>query len=466
MAKPWNTWVFNSMQERDDVADTEVTCHEVLWSWMQVARLANFRSKWWAGGIHRNLSPSRAMGDRPVSNPPGICWAAYSDEAVLQSIKTIVSELQAPAVARSCTGPLAIDTAPVTVADSSNWGEGQPVSRDEKAVEKPRQEWYWSARWYAVSHAGEFGQRGITGWRIWDLFPGWDCMAVRWQSEQCHGTAFWASFWWHLFESYEGACVWIHRSSWHRYGRGELCRRWHWWGKRRRCIFSCRESSAGCCRVRGNSFDKQEGCPISMGKRAYGPDLRRPRTSGAKAAAFACQQQQFCSSWCWSERRVAMLYNDWCASNSYRWCPILQCGKAGHWWILLGGEGRKERVGSTCMVGPPAFGYDLQWPRQDCSTRDWDPRHVQKRYGNAWCFARGQKSERGNETPLCREDFQHLGDQAVQQALAPRWRKSCVGLLQGSEVGESPSNAGNISAGGFEILLLRLQGGWMRRDFV
>ena len=109
---------------------------------MQVARLANFRSKWWAGGIHRNLSPSRAMGDRPVSNPPGICWAAYSDEALLQSIKTIVSELQARAVARSCTGPLAIDTAPVTVADSSNWGEGQPVSRDEKAVEKPRQEWY------------------------------------------------------------------------------------------------------------------------------------------------------------------------------------------------------------------------------------------------------------------------------------------------------------------------------------
>jgi len=86
--------------------------------------------------------PSRAMGDRPVSNPPGICWAAYSDEALLQSIKTIVSELQARAVARSFTGPLAFDTAPVTAADSSSRGERQPVERDEKAVEVPKQEWY------------------------------------------------------------------------------------------------------------------------------------------------------------------------------------------------------------------------------------------------------------------------------------------------------------------------------------
>ena len=88
------------------------------------------------------FSPSRAMGDRPVSNPPGICWAAYSDEALLQSIKTIVSELKARAVARSFTGPLAIDTAPVIVADSSNRGGRQPVARDEEAVEKPRQEWH------------------------------------------------------------------------------------------------------------------------------------------------------------------------------------------------------------------------------------------------------------------------------------------------------------------------------------
>ena len=85
---------------------------------------------------------SRAMGDRSVSNPPGICWAAYSDEALLQSIKTIVSELQARAVARSFTGPLASDTAPLAVTDSSGRGGERPRSQDEKAVEKPVQEWY------------------------------------------------------------------------------------------------------------------------------------------------------------------------------------------------------------------------------------------------------------------------------------------------------------------------------------
>ena len=85
---------------------------------------------------------SRAMGDRTVSSPPGICWEAYSDEALLQSIKTIVSELQARAVARSFTGPLASDTAPLALADSSGRGGERPVARDEKAVEKPVQEWY------------------------------------------------------------------------------------------------------------------------------------------------------------------------------------------------------------------------------------------------------------------------------------------------------------------------------------
>ena len=41
------------------------------------------------------------MGDRSVSSPPGIHWAAYSDSALLQSIKTIADELQSRAASKS-----------------------------------------------------------------------------------------------------------------------------------------------------------------------------------------------------------------------------------------------------------------------------------------------------------------------------------------------------------------------------
>jgi len=85
------------------------------------------------------------MGDRSVSSPPGIDWAAYSDSALLQSIKTIVDELQSRAAARAAgVGQSwdAIVDIPAAKPATTPSLEDKPSSTDEKKVAEPVQEWY------------------------------------------------------------------------------------------------------------------------------------------------------------------------------------------------------------------------------------------------------------------------------------------------------------------------------------
>jgi len=85
------------------------------------------------------------MGDRSVSSPPGIHWAAYSDSALLQSIKTIADELQSRAAARAAgVGQSwdAITDIPAAKAAATPGQGGKPSSTDEKKVAEPVQEWY------------------------------------------------------------------------------------------------------------------------------------------------------------------------------------------------------------------------------------------------------------------------------------------------------------------------------------
>ena len=82
------------------------------------------------------------MGDKFVQNPSGIHWAAYSDSALLESIKTIASELQSRAAARAAASSGAAEATSSSRQLPALEGSVKPALEDEKAVEKPRQEWY------------------------------------------------------------------------------------------------------------------------------------------------------------------------------------------------------------------------------------------------------------------------------------------------------------------------------------
>ena len=77
-----------------------------------------------------------------MSEPPGISWSAYSDSALLQSIKTIATELQARAAARAAAGVGQSWDAITDVPAASPGVAQRAIADNEKAVEKPIQEWY------------------------------------------------------------------------------------------------------------------------------------------------------------------------------------------------------------------------------------------------------------------------------------------------------------------------------------
>jgi len=82
------------------------------------------------------------MGDRRVGSPPGICWSAYSDTALLESIKTITNELQARAVARASAASGSGGAASISEPTPALEGSNRPAIENAKEMEKPRQEWY------------------------------------------------------------------------------------------------------------------------------------------------------------------------------------------------------------------------------------------------------------------------------------------------------------------------------------
>lgn len=103
--------------------------------------LATFNSRGGREGFPTVLA-IRAMGDRRVVDPPGICWAAYSDSALLQSIKTIASVLQARAEERAAAGAPQTWDAIADIPAAVPRGETKPSGSDAQKVEKPVQEWY------------------------------------------------------------------------------------------------------------------------------------------------------------------------------------------------------------------------------------------------------------------------------------------------------------------------------------
>ena len=82
------------------------------------------------------------MGDRVVKDPPGICWSAYSDAALLESIKTIATELQSRANARASGTGGAIESASATAQQPVVEGSNRLALKDEKEVAKTPLEWY------------------------------------------------------------------------------------------------------------------------------------------------------------------------------------------------------------------------------------------------------------------------------------------------------------------------------------
>ena len=82
------------------------------------------------------------MGDRSVNSPPGICWAAYSDSALLQGIKTIATELQSRAAARASAAGETSGAARPAGQQSLEDSAKLPAVEDAKKMEEPRQEWY------------------------------------------------------------------------------------------------------------------------------------------------------------------------------------------------------------------------------------------------------------------------------------------------------------------------------------
>lgn len=82
------------------------------------------------------------MGDKFVQSPPGIHWAAYSDSALLASIKTIATEWQSRAAAREAASGGAVEATSSSKQLPALEGSVKPALEDEKKVEKPGLEWY------------------------------------------------------------------------------------------------------------------------------------------------------------------------------------------------------------------------------------------------------------------------------------------------------------------------------------